>query len=479
LPEAEGSNPSVAVNSAPAASLRPTDLWYNPRVTIQRIALQLTPLILVLAGLFPPVQSNAQGERLVLAFYYAWYDESTWQKPLPDQPSQPYTSTDPAAMERHVAWAQQAGIDAFVQSWYGPQVENNQTEPNFAALLEIAAGRGFQAAVDFEVGSPFLHSQEDVVAALQYLLTTHATHPGYLKVNGRPVIFFWRQDLYSVETWHTIRQQVDPQRNAIWIAEGVNLDMLAPFDGNHLYSVAWDPDPASVLTRWGARVRDWSAQHGAFRYWVATTMPGYDDHVTGRANAFTRPRAAGAYYRSCWEGAVESGADWVVVTSFNEWMEGSYIEPSVNYGETYLNLTRELAAGYRSSALPAAPSPPSEQLQPPSPTPTAEMATQTPASTPSPSPSPSPTLTPTPTPSPSATPTATWTATAAPTSTPLPSATPSPTALPSSTPSPTVQPSVLADSARLAQDYPGLLAGGIGVCLLLVALFRAGGRRER
>ena len=132
---------------------------------------------------FPP-PAAAQGERLVLAFYYAWFGMDVWELPLGDKPLYPHVSTDPAAIERHVGEAQQAGIDAFVQSWYGPQVENNQTETNFRQLLDIAAGRGFRAAIDVEVMSPFFHSSADVVNALDYLLTVHAQHPAYLRVGG-------------------------------------------------------------------------------------------------------------------------------------------------------------------------------------------------------------------------------------------------------------------------------------------------------
>ena len=59
-----------------------------------------------------------------------------------------------------------------------------------------------------------------------------------------------------------------------------------------------------------------STPDGAAKYWVATVMPGYDDRVTGRPDAFVRYRAGGAYYRRCWDGAIRSGADLVIVTSF-------------------------------------------------------------------------------------------------------------------------------------------------------------------
>lgn len=421
-------------------------------------------LLLALLFFWGQRPSAAQGERLVLAFYYAWYDHTTWQRGLPDLPAQPYASADPAAVERHVLWAQRAGIDAFVQSWYGPWVQNNQTETNFALLLEIAARHGFFAAVDLEVTSPFIGSPADVAAALRHALTVHAAHPAYLRVGGRPVVFFWRQQRYPVETWEAIRQEVDPGRQSLWIAEGTDLEYLRVFDGNHLYSVAWSEAPEGVLTRWGNRVRDWGLRNGRAPLWVATVMPGYDDRATGRADAFVRDRAGGEYYRRCWQGAIASRADWVVITSFNEWMEGTQIEPSASYGEFYLDLTRELAAAFRAAPAaapipptptPSPPPPPTPTLPPPSPT-----ASPTPSPSPSPSPSPTPTATQTPVPSP--------TATSAPTVPPSPAPSPVPTLPASPTPVPAAGeralqgppwPTVLRDNAAwLALGTAALLA---------------------
>jgi hypothetical protein len=412
----------------------------------QRLWLLLVSLALSV-GLVRPTPAAALGERLVLAFYYAWFDLTTWQKPLSDRPTQPYASTDPAAIERHVRQAQQAGIDAFVQSWYGPQVEGNQTETNFGQLLDISARHGFRAAVDLEVTSPFLHSAADVVHALEHLLSVHAQHPAYLRVNGQPVIFFWRQGQYPVETWSSIRDQVDPGRTSIWVMEGTDLSYLGPFDGNHLYSVAWSDDPAGTLARWSGQVRDWSAAQAVSRHWVATVMPGYDDLNTGRAGAFVRPRAGGQYYRQCWEGAISSDADWVIITSFNEWREGTQIETSAGYGDFYLNLTAEMAAAYRQgvpSAPEIAPTATSSPTDTPEPAGEAQLAavptteTPTPAATDTPSPLPTPTSAPSPTP--------TSAATSAPTHTPTPTRTPVPTpahpAPATSAPLPTPTPSL-------------------------------------
>ena len=77
-------------------------------------------------------------------------------------------------------------------------------------------------------------------------------------------------------------------------------------------------------------------------------MPGYNDTRTGRGNAFARGREDGAYYAQTWQAAINSNPDWVIITSFNEWPEGTYIEPSQAYGDRYLGLTAEWAGRFKS-----------------------------------------------------------------------------------------------------------------------------------
>ncbi len=259
-------------------------------------------------------------------------------------------------MARQIEQAKSAGIDAFVVSWLGPQVENNQTETNLRALLDVAAAHGFRVAVDFEVTSAFYGGPGDVQAALKSLLDTHANHPGYLKVGGKPVIFFWRQQIYDTGTWAAIRSAVDPNHRSLWIEEGTDVSPLSVFDGHHLYSVTWNPptDLGYTADKFARLVRGEAAALGAPKIYVATVMPGYDDLKTGRAAAFATDRQGGAYYEGSWQAAIASAPDWIVITSFNEFPEGTYIEPSRAYGNLYLNLTAKWAAAFHGGKSPPA-----------------------------------------------------------------------------------------------------------------------------
>jgi hypothetical protein len=312
----------------------------------------------------PPISASAQadGERLVLAFYYPWYDANAWNSgTLADLPEETYNSDDPAAMSRQIAQAQSAGIDALVLNWWGTR---NRTEKNLRTFLDVAAGQGFRVSVVFDINSPVMSGAQSYAANLAHLHNVHATHPAYLRYNGKPVVFFYNVSRLSVTAWAGIRDQVDPGRQAMWIAEGTDLSYQPVFDGHHLYSILWPNriPPAQTLPKWGERVRAFNRDHGASKLWVATVMPGYDDRRVRPGSGFARSRDGGETYRQAWQAAIGSSPDWVIVNSFNEWAEGTYIEPSKTYGSLYLDLTREWSAKFKSAdfvktAPPPAPPP--------------------------------------------------------------------------------------------------------------------------
>jgi hypothetical protein len=324
---------------------------------------------------------QSSSDPLVLAFYYTWFDENTWTYDrLSDLPAEPYTSRDRGVMGRHIDQAKAAGIDAFLVAWYGPG-GGNQTEPNLAALLEEAAARNFKIGILFETDSPFMGGTGAVTSALQHALSVHAGQPAFLRVDGRPVLFFWRPTLYGVDAWRTIRSQADPGYGSIWIGEGVNTAYLAVFDGHHLYSNTWNPpaDLTATNQKFAGQVAAARDGQGSYKFWVATVMPGYNDVRIRPGSGFARDREGGAYFERAWQAAIASNPNWIVLNSFNEWPEGSYIEPSQAFGGHFLGLNAAWSQQFKArggiavpaAALPVAPAPP------PPPTPVPEPDTPT------------------------------------------------------------------------------------------------------
>jgi hypothetical protein len=291
--------------------------------------------------------ADAQGTRLVLAFYYGWYNGGTWADGrLIDRPAEPYDSGDRGAMARQIGQAQSAGIDAFVMSWYGP--DNAINTAIFESLLDQAASQGFFIAADVDLGSAeFNATPEATLNTLRYLIANLIHRPAYLRYEGKPVIFFWNQGRFTAQQWTDIRAQVDPNHDTIWIAEGDALQYLGVFDGLCLYNIAWSRNPTATAANWAQNV----ARRNA--YWVATAMPGWDDSRMGRGDAaFITARQDGAFFRNTFNAAAASNPHMLIITSWNEYFENSYIEPSQVYGTFYLDLARELIAAYKAGGAP-------------------------------------------------------------------------------------------------------------------------------
>ncbi len=310
-----------------------------------RIALIVTLVSLLGITLRTEDVLAQSGPAPVLTYYYSWWAPPTvGPGKSPDWPVVPYDSWDPAVIRTHVAQAASAGIDGLVVAWYGPQELNNQTETNFRMILDQAQVNGIKALLSVDLGSAaWFKSTQEIIDGLTYALNVHAQHPAYFRYNGKPVLFFWFQGRYSLSDWAAIRQQVDPNHDSIWIAEGAALDAMPTFDGLHMYTISWADNVGGTLAQWGNSTR---AKGGI---WVATAMPGWDNTYTQQSEKYVRDRENGGFYRDTFAGAVASSPNMIVITSWNEWWEGTQIEPSNNYGDFYLNLTRQLISEYKSS----------------------------------------------------------------------------------------------------------------------------------
>jgi hypothetical protein len=297
----------------------------------------------VLVTAFAPASSAlaADNSHPVLAYYYAWWDPSNFGQTL-YQPDHAYNSDDGSIMEQHVQQAQSAGIDGFVMSWYG---NGDRTDSNLAHLLDIAQKKGFHATIHFE--TPHFWNVDDVIAQLQAFYGSRLNHPAMVRYQGRPVIFFWSVSKYDNGTWSYIRSQVDPNHNAVWIADGDQFGVLGgdAWDGISPYAIAWSGNPAAQLPSWGAK----AAAVAPDKLYIPPVSPGCNDSAA-RATTCLRDRGDGAYYQATWDGALASNPQWaIMVSTFNEWMESTQIEPSVQYGDEYLQITRQNADQYHAS----------------------------------------------------------------------------------------------------------------------------------
>jgi Glycosyl hydrolase family 99 len=105
--------------------------------------------------------------------------------------------------------------------------------------------------------------------------------------------------------------------------------------------------PRSQLPAWAAKAR--AARRG--KLYIPPVSPGCDDHLVG--STCIQDRAGGAYYQATLDGALAANSAWaIVISTYNEWMEATQIEPAVQYGDQYLDMTRAFAETFHAATPP-------------------------------------------------------------------------------------------------------------------------------
>lgn len=309
-------------------------------------------------------------QRHVLAFYYPWYGNPE----IPDGSRQsshweavdtlgktigssthypklgPYDSHDPKVIAQHCRWANEAGVTGWIASWWGHGSFEDRAMPR---LLDISHRFNCRVTVYYETipGQP--KTAENAAKDILRLLEKYANHPAWLYVEGKPVLFIYGRavDEIGVKGWADVVGKVNAgyAPGVVFHGDRFSAEAAQVFDGLHTYNTAAHLHGKSL-----EQVKAWCAE--TYRRWVKlardagristiTVIPGYDDTKI-RKPGLKVERYDGQSYLAQWQAAIAAAPDWVLITSWNEWHEGSEIEPSVEHSEKYLQLTASMTGRF-------------------------------------------------------------------------------------------------------------------------------------
>jgi hypothetical protein len=244
------------------------------------------------------------------AFYYPWFPEAWSQQGI-----DPYTNYHPtlgfysttSVINAHVAAMRYAGFTAGIASWWG---QGSKTDGRMSALLSAASGVHFRWAIYYEQESTGDPTPAQISADLAYIQGQYASSPGYLKVNGRFVVFVYASGTDGcgmVDRWaqgNTVNAYV-----VLKVFSGYTSCASQP-DGWHQYgpAAATDSQPGYSYT----------ISPGFWKAGEAT--PRLDRDPTRWVSNIASMKA--------------SNAPWQLVTTFNEWGEGTSVESADEWSST-------------------------------------------------------------------------------------------------------------------------------------------------
>jgi hypothetical protein len=282
-----------------------------------RLPLVALALLLTLAA---PAQA---GEAYSAIFFYPWYSNPShdglyahWTQGGHTPPFDlasvffpargAYSSADPRVLRAQMRDIALAGVDEVVSSWWG---QGSPEDRRLPAILRAAKQRRLRVAIQLE---PY-----DART-----LTSIAADLVYLRGLGIEDVYVYRSTDFATDEWTAITRQPNGMR-LFAQTNLVGFAARAGFAGFYTYD---------ILLFGGGKFTRLCAQAHALGILCAPSVgPGYEaSRTTGDTRV--KPRRNGATYDSMWRAAERAEADVVTITSYNEWGEGTQIEPAGNRG---------------------------------------------------------------------------------------------------------------------------------------------------
>ena len=285
-----------------------------------------------------PITSTPENHVPVLAYYYIWFDQTSWDRAKTDYPLLGrYSSDDEVVMRQHIQWAKAAGIDGFIVSWKSTEKLNSRLDQ----LVEIANQENFKLAIIYQ-GLNFYREPlpvEQVDADMKYFIEQYSGNPAF-DLFEKPLMI-WSG------TWEFSEQEIasvvqNKRESLLILASEKNIkgyQRLSNFvDGNAYYwsSVNPDthPDYPEKLVAMGESI------HETGGLWIAPAAPGFDARLIGGTRSIDRKE--GETLEIELNAALQSSPDAIGLISWNEFSENSHIEPSEDHGHRYLEVLTEL-----------------------------------------------------------------------------------------------------------------------------------------
>lgn len=299
----------------------------------------------------------------VLAYYYIWFDERSWDRAKTDYPTLGrYSSSSREVMQAHVRQAKAAGFTGFIVSWKGQEPLSSRLR----VLTEIATEEDFKLALVYQAldfdRDPL--PVERIMSDLEFFVQRYADEPAF-DLFGAPVVIitgtwkFSRDEIAMISGAYSRGHVLGPdggQAGALNIlASERSMDgyerIADLVDGNAYYWSSGDPVTSA---RYGAQLVEMGeGVREAGGIWLAPAAPGFDARLVGGTKVVER--RDGETLRSALDAALGSNPHAIGVISWNEFSENTHIEPSLAFGTDYVAIAAEFLGG---AVLPQIDAPP-------------------------------------------------------------------------------------------------------------------------
>jgi hypothetical protein len=299
---------------------------------------------------YNPDYVDASGQRQI----------ASWYRPLIG----PYDSADPVVLEYHVLLMKLAGVDGVIVDWHGPDnfldypVNNERTR----ALFQCVRRAGLKFALCYEdqaiqqqIAQGFLAASNAVASAqrtLLYAQTNFFNDPAYLRLDGRPVLLnFGPQYFKEGAQWESILAIFAPTNQPALFTEDNRLAIgVGAFSWPPMWlSVAPGTRGVLSVTALQDYLRGFEAKGAIWPAFISSAFPRFHDiyQSAGVRDYWGYLKdSQGQTFRLTLANALTNRSAIVQIVTWNDFAEGTMVEPTVEYGFRDLALVQECRRTY-------------------------------------------------------------------------------------------------------------------------------------
>ena len=334
-----------------------------------------------------PSAAVGDGRATIYLHYYLWWTSAHWREklgasypvgaqppPLPgsmdasgcdpqvafpgativDLPSEGlYDQELATTLDRHIQTAAAAGITGFLVSWQGTGAAGQDPGASgYDRRLDLLVHRvdafNLNRAVKFRLGlayasfGDYSRPAQAVINDLRYFDQSYGGDQAFTNgLSPKPIVMWLDSRNYSLATVTDVSAAVEPvvyllgdETNSSWSRDAAYLD------GTSYY---WSSENPSTNSSAGDQIAGLGRQlRAAGKRWFAPFIAGYNKELVGGRCV---PRNGTATLEQVWSINAVSRPDGWFGISWNEFVENTYLEPSLGYGTIYLDAIHRLAGG--------------------------------------------------------------------------------------------------------------------------------------
>lgn len=303
---------------------------------------------------FNPNVTNPNGRQDIASWYY----------PLIG----PYDSLDPAVLEYHVLLMKLAGIDGVIVDWYGPDNFNDYAGNNqrTEALFHYTRKAGLKFSLCYEdqtiqqeISRGFTTASGAITHAQQtmaFVQTNFFEDASFLRLNGAPVLLdFGPQYFKNNSDWGSIFSVLNATNQPAFFTEDNRLQAGAgAFDWPPMWmsgggtNVLTPAQLQSYLFNFDQSAGSWPDEvssgfprfHDIYSQAGVSASYGYLDDAKGLTLTNTLSRA------------MTNNSEVVQIVTWNDFGEGTVVEPTADYGYRDLGIIQNLRREFLQPGFP-------------------------------------------------------------------------------------------------------------------------------